>query len=161
MFTPKVERLLINYKTLEEFKNFNGNGVQELCMYEDLRSNLTENDSVSPFYGIYFGESLVARMSLYEVDTPLSLTLSSYETHVELYKLEVLPDFQRKGLGETLVNFAKNLNVPIKAISRAKSDEFWLKQGFSKLPGEDGFYMWTPQIQTGEDANSTINLELT
>jgi ribosomal protein S18 acetylase RimI-like enzyme len=158
MFSPQTERLLINYKTLEEFKNFHGNGVQELCMYEDLRANLIDNDSVSPFYGIYFGESLVARMSLYEVDTPLSLALSSYQTHVELYKLEVLPDFQRKGYGKILVNFAKNLHVPIKAISRAKSDDFWIKQGFSKIEGEDGYYSWTPQTETNSDTQSTTGL---
>ncbi|GGE66352.1 N-acetyltransferase [Priestia taiwanensis] len=161
MFTPKVERLLINYKTLEEFKNFNGNGVQELCMYEDLRANLIDNDSESPFYGIFFGDSLIARMSLYEINTPLSTTLMSYHTHVELYKLEVLSDFHRKGLGSTLVQFAKKLNMPIKAISRAKSDEFWLKQGFSKVEGEDEFYVWTPPLYTGEDRDSATNFELT
>ncbi|MGV2913450.1 GNAT family N-acetyltransferase, partial [Bacillus safensis] len=64
----QVKRLLINYKTLEEFKQFKEYGIQELSMLEDLESNMIENDSNSPFYGIYFGDKLVARMSLYQVD---------------------------------------------------------------------------------------------
>ena len=62
----KVERLLVNYKTLEEFKKFKEYGLQELSMLGDLEDNIIENDSKSPFYGIYFGGKLVARMSLYE-----------------------------------------------------------------------------------------------
>lgn len=62
---PKVERLLINYKTLDEFKKFKGCGAQELSMLEELQANIIENDSESPFYGIYYGGSLIARMSLY------------------------------------------------------------------------------------------------
>src|SRR5690625_6996424 len=63
----KVERLLINYKTLEEFKRFKEYGHQELSMLEDLQNNIVENDSESPFYGIYYGKNLVARMSLYKI----------------------------------------------------------------------------------------------
>lgn len=37
-------------------------------MLEDLQDNIIENDSTSPFYGIYFGDKLVARMSLYQVN---------------------------------------------------------------------------------------------
>src|SRR5699024_7887406 len=61
----KVRKLLINYKTLEAFKRFKAYGNQELSMLEDLESNMVENDSKSPFYGIYYGDNLVARMSLY------------------------------------------------------------------------------------------------
>ena len=60
--------MLINYKTLEEFKKFKEYGIQELSMLEELKDNIIENDSNSPFYGIYFGDKLVARMSLYQVD---------------------------------------------------------------------------------------------
>lgn len=56
----KVEKLKINYKTLEEFKKFKEYGHQELSMLEDLEANIVENDSDSPFYGIYFGDMLVA-----------------------------------------------------------------------------------------------------
>ena len=62
----KIERLLVNYKTLEEFKQFKEYGLQELSMLGDLEDNIIENNSQSPFYGIYFGDKLVARMSLYE-----------------------------------------------------------------------------------------------
>ena len=58
-------RLKINFKTIEEFKKFKEYGAQELSMLEDLESNLVEDNSRSPFYGIYFGDKLVARMSLY------------------------------------------------------------------------------------------------
>lgn len=67
-FVLKIERLLINFKTLEEFKRFKEYGMQELSMLEDLQDNIIENDSTSPFYGIYFGDKLVARMSLYQVN---------------------------------------------------------------------------------------------
>ena len=60
----KVERLLINYKTLEDFKQFQAYGNQELSMLEDLQNELIESDTESPFYGIYYGNTLVARMSL-------------------------------------------------------------------------------------------------
>lgn len=63
----KVERLLVNYKTLEQFTRFAEYGNQELSMREDLQNNFIENDSESPFFGIYHGNELVARMSLYKV----------------------------------------------------------------------------------------------
>ena len=63
----EVERLLINFRTIEEFKKFKQYGMQELSMKEDLEHDMIENNSESPFYGIYFGDSLVARMSLYKV----------------------------------------------------------------------------------------------
>ena len=51
----KVEKLKINFKTLEEFKKFKQYGIQELSMLEDLEANMVEDHSDSPFYGIYFG----------------------------------------------------------------------------------------------------------
>ncbi len=33
----KVEKLKVNFKTLEEFKKFKEYGIQELSMMEDLR----------------------------------------------------------------------------------------------------------------------------
>ncbi|MFP3491022.1 GNAT family N-acetyltransferase, partial [Staphylococcus sp. SIMBA_130] len=44
-----VRPLVINYKTLEEFKKFKEFGIQELSMMEDLQDNIIENDSESPF----------------------------------------------------------------------------------------------------------------
>lgn len=141
MYIPKVERLLVNYKTLEEFKKFKGCGAQELSMLEDLQANIIEDDSESPFYGIYFGESLVARMSLYMTEQSLIEGRC-----VELFKLEVLPALQRKGFGSALVNYAKSLRLPIKTTARVHSEEFWEKQGFKKMIHEDeSFYVWYPQ----------------
>ncbi|AZB42826.1 N-acetyltransferase [Bacillus sp. FJAT-42376] len=129
----KVERLLINYKTLEEFKRFKEYGLQELSMLEELEGNIIENDSDSPFYGIYFGEKLVARMSLYKVDKKFDQYFSPQQDYLELWKLEVLPDYQREGYGQALVEFAKSFNLPIKTNPRVKSADFWNKMGFEAV----------------------------
>ncbi|MET3698093.1 acetyltransferase (GNAT) family protein [Bacillus oleivorans] len=129
----KVERLKVNYKTLEEFKKFKEYGVQELSMLEDLQENMIENDSDSPFYGIYFADTLVARMSLYEVDAKFDRYFEPQQTYLELWKLEVLPNYQGKGYGKALVDFAKGFNLPIKTNARMKSQGFWEKMGFHAL----------------------------
>ncbi len=49
---------------------------------------------------------------------------------MELWKLEVLPEYQGKGYGRTLVDFAKSFGLPIKTNPRVKSREFWDKMGF-------------------------------
>ena len=126
----KVERLKVNYKTLEEFKQFKEYGLQELSMLEDLEANIIENDSDSPFYGIYYGGKLVARMSLYKIDKKYDQYFDPPQDYLELWKLEVLPGFQRKGFGTALVDFAKSFNLPIKTNARMQSKEFWLKNGF-------------------------------
>lgn len=126
----KVERLKVNYKTLEEFKQFKEYGLQELSMLEELEANIIENDSDSPFYGIYYGEKLVARMSLYKIDKKYDQYFDPPQDYLELWKLEVLPGFQRKGFGTALVDFAKSFNLPIKTNARMQSKEFWLKNGF-------------------------------
>ncbi len=130
MYTAKVEKLLVNYKTLEEFKAFKEYGLQELSMLEDLESNIIENDSVSPFYGIFFGDKLVARMSLYRVDKKFNKYFEPAQDYLELWKLEVLPDYQQKGYGKALVDYAKSYNLPIKTNPRVKSAGFWEKMGF-------------------------------
>jgi len=126
----KVEKLRVNYKTLEEFKKFKEYGLQELSMVEDLETNITENDSASPFYGIYFADKLVARMSLYQVEAKYNRYFSPPKDYLELWKLEVLSDYQGKGLGTALVQFAKSFGLPIKTNPRVKSKEFWEKMDF-------------------------------
>ena len=64
----EITKLKVNYKTLEEFKKFKEYGIQELSMSEDLEANIIEDDSESPFYGIYFTDKLIARMSMYQVN---------------------------------------------------------------------------------------------
>lgn len=100
----KIERLLINFKTLEEFKRFKEYGMQELSMLEDLQDNIIENDSTSPFYGIYFGDKLVARMSLYQVNGGANPYFDQRQDFLELWKLEVLPGYQNNGYGKALVD---------------------------------------------------------
>ncbi|GGF11824.1 putative N-acetyltransferase YlbP [Halobacillus andaensis] len=132
MTKVKVQPLLVNYKTLEEFKRFKEYGHQELAMFEDLQSNIVENDSESPFFGIYFGNALVARMSLYRVSKKYDHYFQPPQDYLELWKLEVLPDYQGQGFGKALVDFAKSFQLPIKTNPRVKSHNFWEKMGFQK-----------------------------
>ncbi|MBG9589316.1 N-acetyltransferase [Cytobacillus firmus] len=129
----KVEKLKVNYKTLEEFKKFKEYGLQELSMLEDLEANIIENDSESPFYGIYFGDKLVARMSLYQIEARFDRYFEPAQDYLELWKLEVLPDYQNKGYGQSLVEFAKGFGLPIKTNPRVKSKAFWEKMGFESV----------------------------
>ncbi|WP_100011057.1 N-acetyltransferase [Lentibacillus sediminis] len=132
MSDVKVERLLINYKTLEEFKHFKEYGNQELSMGEDLEDNIVENDSVSPFYGIYYGNNLIARMSLYRMSKRYDAYFEPPQDYLTLWKLEVLPNYQGNGYGERLVEFAKSYSLPIKTNPRINSHGFWEKMGFQK-----------------------------
>ncbi|MEW4023232.1 GNAT family N-acetyltransferase [Bacillus siamensis] len=158
----KIERLLINFKTLEEFKRFKEYGMQELSMLEDLQDNIIENDSTSPFYGIYFGDKLVARMSLYQVSGSTNPYFDQRQDFLELWKLEVLPGYQNNGYGKALVDFAKSFRMPIRTNSRMKSAEFWDKMNFEPVKydmardkGENP-YIWHPdmdgEMTSGETA---------
>lgn len=129
----KVEKLKVNYKTLEEFKKFREYGLQELSMLEDLEANIIEDDSVSPFYGIYFGDKLVARMSLYQVENKFDRYFDPTQDYLELWKLEVIANYQNKGYGKALVEYAKSHGIPIKTNPRVKSKDFWDKMGFSSV----------------------------
>jgi len=127
-----VKRLLINYKTLEEFKQFKEYGHQELSMEQDLKNNIVENDSESPFYGIYYGGNLIARMSLYKVNKKYDTYFEPPHDYLELWKLEVLPDYRKQGYGKALVDFAKSFNLPIRTSPRINSHGFWVKMGFKQ-----------------------------
>lgn len=160
MFDHKVERLLINFKTLEEFKKFREYGAQELSMQEDLTDNIIENDSESPFYGVYFGDTLVARMSLYRVEKRFDRYFDPAQDYLELWKLEVLPFYQGKGYGKALVDYAKSFRLPIKTNPRQNSKVFWDKLGFQAVTynterdrGENPL-VWLPNgVQETDDIN--------
>jgi len=146
-----VLSLKVNFKTLEEFENFREYGQQELSMKEDLEGNIVEDDSESPFYGVYFGKKLAARMSLYRTDQKFDRYFDPPQDYLELWKLEVLPGYQGKGIGKELVDFAKTHGLPVKTNARQRSDDFWLKQGFEPLTyqtdrdkGENP-YVWFPK----------------
>jgi GNAT superfamily N-acetyltransferase len=132
----KVEKLKINFKTLEEFKRFKEYGLQELSMLEDLEANMIDNNSESPFYGVYFGDKLVARMSLYQIDEKFDRYFFPPQNYLELWKLEVLPDYQGKGFGKALVEFAKSFGLPIKTNPRVQSSGFFEKLNFANVEYE-------------------------
>ncbi|MBS4217854.1 N-acetyltransferase [Bacillus sp. FJAT-49711] len=134
--TAKVEKLKINYKTMEEFKKFKEYGVQELSMLEDLEANMIEDDSLSPFYGIYFGDKLVARMSLYRRDSRFDQYFEPPQDYLEIWKLEVLPGYQNKKYGQKLINYAKSYNMPIKTNPRMNSRKFFENLGFKPVTYE-------------------------
>ncbi|MDQ0253830.1 GNAT superfamily N-acetyltransferase [Evansella vedderi] len=147
----EVVRLNVNFKTLEEFENFREYGQQELSMKEDLEANIIENDSESPFYGVYFGNKLVGRMSLYKIDKKFDRYFEPPQDYYELWKLEVLPGYQGKGIGKSLVDYAKSLGLPVKTNARQRSDDYWTKLGFEPLTyqserdrGENP-YVWFPE----------------
>jgi GNAT superfamily N-acetyltransferase len=136
VLTVKVEKLKVNFKTLEEFKRFKEYGIQELSMLEDLEHQMVEHESDSPFYGIYFGDKLVARMSLYQVDAKFDRYFYPPQSYFELWKLEVLPQYQKKGFGKILVDFAKEFELPIKVNPKVQSAPFWEKMDFKTVEYE-------------------------
>ena len=92
----KVERLLVNFKTLEEFKKFKEYGIQELSMLDDLEGNIIENDSQSPFYGIFWRQTCSSNELIQK-----SAKFDQYfenKGFLVLWKLEVLPNYQKKGM---------------------------------------------------------------
>jgi GNAT superfamily N-acetyltransferase len=150
MEKPEVKRLLINYKTLEEFQKFKEYGLEELSMLEDLQANIIEDDSNSPFYGIYFGDKLIARMSLYSISGKYDRYFEPPNGYLELWKLEVLPDYRDRGYGTALVEYAKSFGKPVKTNARQASGDFWTKMGFKPVKynpirdrGENP-YIWLP-----------------
>ncbi|HLR71569.1 MAG TPA: N-acetyltransferase [Pseudogracilibacillus sp.] len=166
----KVERLLVNYKTLEDFKRFQAYGNQELSMQEDLQNEIVENDSKSPFYGIYYGNTLVARMSLYERSKEYDHYFNPPQDYLVLFKLEVLPDYRNRGYGKMLVDYAKSFGLPIKTNPFINSHDFWKKMGFEMASynlerdlGENPF-IWMPEgvkeaIQPPHSTLGNINEE--
>ncbi|WP_084600111.1 N-acetyltransferase [Pontibacillus litoralis] len=169
MDTMKVERLTVNFKTLEEFKQFKHYGNQELSMLEDLESNMVENNILSPFFGIYFGSALVGRMSLYKVDKQYDHYFDPPQQYLELWKLEVLPDYRGNGYGTRLVDFAKSFNLPIKTSPLINSQGFWEKMGFEKANYDmqrdlgTNPLVWTPDgvHQKPTKPNIPQNIQLT
>lgn len=132
MLEVNVKRLLINYKTLDDFKVFQEYGIQELSMLEDLQNNIIENNSESPFYGIYVGNTLIARMSLYKVPAKYDRYFEPQQDYLTLWKLEVLPSYRGRGYARKLVDYAKSFNLPLKANPYIDSHTFWKKMGFQK-----------------------------
>lgn len=152
-----IEKLKINYKTLEEFQKFSEYGLAELSMLKELESNMIENLITSPFYGIYLDGSLVARISLYRNAEKYDSYFNPKQIFYEIFKLEVLPHYRNQGLGTAMVEYAKNLGYPLKTNARRRSDSFWEKMDFSPVHynqerdrGESP-YVWIPVGVTLQD----------
>lgn len=150
MTFSKVVPLKLNFKTMQDFKRFREYGLQELSMLEDLEADMIEGGANSPFFGVYDGEELVARMSLYDVEAKYDTYFNPPQNYYELFKLEVLPEYRGSKLGSTIVNYAKSLGHPIKTNARYGSQNFWLKMGFVPVKydpmrdrGENP-YIWHP-----------------
>ncbi|MHB1627334.1 MAG: N-acetyltransferase [Bacilli bacterium] len=148
-----VQRIQVNYRTLEEFKRFRETGLEELSMMDELKENMIENSVDSPFYGIYEDGRLVARMSLYTIAAKYDRYFDPPQDHLELWKLEVLPGYKGRGYGTQLVEFAKSLGSPIKVNVRRKSHPFFIRLGFAPVKydaardrGENP-YVWIPATE--------------
>lgn len=146
----QVKHLQINYKTLDQFKKFRENGLEELAMHEELHSKLVENLSASPYYGIYEEGKLVARMSLYLIEAKYDRYFEPQRNYYELWKLEVLQGYKGKGYGSALVKYVQSLGLPIKTNVRLGAQDFFLKLGFTPVkynPDRDrgeNPYIWQP-----------------
>ena len=109
---------------------------------------MIDASSDSPFYGIYVGDRLGARMALYRKGEVEEVYFSDFDDYNVLWKLEVLRDFQGRGYGKALLDFAKEQGQPIKVIARNQSKDFFIKQGFKdiELQNKDGHdvLIWTP-----------------
>lgn len=143
-----VKRLDINYKIDELFEDFRNFGNEDLYLVDELRGEMIDASSDSPFYGIYVGDRLGARMALYRKGEVEEVYFSDFDDYNVLWKLEVLRDFQGRGYGKALLDFAKEQGQPIKVIARNQSKDFFIKQGFKdiELQNKDGHdvLIWTP-----------------
>ncbi|MCI2253208.1 GNAT family N-acetyltransferase [Domibacillus sp. PGB-M46] len=144
-----VENLKMNFKTMEEFKSFKEYGLEELSMIEELQTSMVEDNTDSPFYGIYYGDRLAARMCLY-IRQDTSNLVPGNDQYVEIWKLEVLPAFQKKGLGALLVQFAKSFELPIMTKPRVKSQSFWEKVDFKPVSENSTRLIWLPEKKNAQ-----------
>ncbi|WP_251516253.1 MULTISPECIES: N-acetyltransferase [Staphylococcus] len=143
-----VKRLDINYKTDELFKDFRNFGNENLYFVDELRGEMIDASSESPFYGIYVGDRLGARMALYRKGEVEEQHFPDFDDYNILWKLEVLKNFQDRGYGTELINFAKEQGRPIKVIARNQSKDFFIKHGFEDLnkknKDDHDILIWTP-----------------
>ncbi|RIO58626.1 N-acetyltransferase, partial [Mammaliicoccus sciuri] len=128
-----VKRLDINYRTDELFEDFRNFGNGDLYLVDELRGEMIDASSDSPFYGVYVGDRLGARMALYRKGDVEETHLPNFDDYNVLWKLEVLRDFQNRGYGKALLDFAKDQGLPIKVIARNQSKPFFIKHGFTDL----------------------------
>ncbi|SNZ09339.1 hypothetical protein SAMN05421503_1185 [Terribacillus aidingensis] len=146
MTVAKVEKLPVNYKTAEDFERFAAQGNAELSMFDEFQLSLIESDDDTLFYGIYMDEQLAARMALTFVSEQKDNTFYPPKGYVEITKLEVLPAYQGKRLGSSLVEFVQSFTKPVRTKARVNSESFW-QQCYFKETGkkEDNLTVMTWQ----------------
>jgi len=66
----------------------------------------------------------------------------------------VITNLQKQGFGQMLVNYAKQLQFPIKTTARIQSAAFWEKLNFGQISTTDGeFYIWHPEANLNAVTN--------
>lgn len=144
----EVKHLEINYKTDELFEDFREFGNKDLYMVEELKGQMIDASSDSPFYGIFVGDKLAARMALLDKGEVEETYFPDCDDYILLWKLEVLEKYQGRGYAKKLIDFAKENNKPIKAIARNNSKDYFLKHGFedveAKNPKGHDVLIWKP-----------------
>ncbi|UDI78509.1 N-acetyltransferase [Staphylococcus taiwanensis] len=145
----EVRHLDINFKTDKLFEAFREYGNKDLYMVEELQGQLIDASAESPFYGIFHGENLVARMALMKKGDVEEIYFPKYDDYLLLWKLEVLEDYKNRGYGKTLIDYAKSFDMPIKAIARQNSKDFLLNHNFedvqAKNPEGHDVLVWDPK----------------
>lgn len=146
----EIKRLEINYKTDELFEAFREYGNKDLYMVDEFQGQMIDASSETPFYGIFHGDNLVARMALLRKGDVEELYFPDYDNYILLWKLEVLPEYQHHGYGRALIDFAKEKGLPIKAIGRNQLKDFFTKLGFedvnAKNPEGHDVLIWSPKV---------------
>ncbi|MCJ1656573.1 N-acetyltransferase [Staphylococcus sp. NRL 16/872] len=147
----EVKHLEINYKTDELFEAFREFGNKDLYMVEELKGQMIDASSESPFYGIFNGENLAARMALLNKGDVEESYFPEYDDYLLLWKLEVLEKYQNRGYANELIEFAKSFKTPIKAIARQDSKQFFINFGFedvnAKNPEGHDVLVWSPEVK--------------
>ena len=89
-----VKRLEINYKTDELFEDFREFGNKDLYMVEEFNGQMIDASSDSPFYGIFVGDKLAARMALLNKGEVEESYFPDCDDYLLLWKLEVLENIK-------------------------------------------------------------------
>lgn len=135
-----IQKLPVNYKTLEEFKGFQSEELKGFSFTEDLSERLQEDCTDSPYIGIYFGNRLAGRMYIEKRHTEWN----KEEPVLWIHSLEVLPEYRFRGLGSAMIEFLKEFSLPIQTRAFNFSAHFWLKMNFHYDKQTQYFY-WQPK----------------
>ena len=128
----EVKHLEINYKTDELFEAFREFGNKDLYMVEELQGQMIDA-SLNHHSMASFTVKTFARMALLKKGDVEEIYFPEFDDYLLLWKLEVLDNYKNKGYGQSLIDYAKSYNMPIKAIARQNSKEFLMNQDFEDV----------------------------